>query len=118
MCRRFAAGPTYTQNPKDRATFKGKIFAISGRTYEVQQGAVNDFEGMGVKWSHNDQYVLDYFKWHTPVYPVPESIKLHFNYTDWRDHFDSGRKITKALWYHPPKGQHNPFYVEREPQIT
>ena len=115
--RRFAVGPTYGRDPKARTLYPGSpvgewnIIAISGRTYDMRQQDPNDFQSLSVQWSKREEYVLDYFKWHTPVYPVAESIKLHFNYTDWRDHFSGHARISKSLWV--PYGN----YIEREPQI-
>ena len=96
---------------KDGGEGKWTPIAISGRTYDLRQQDPNDFQQLLVQWADEEEYVLDYFKWHTPVYPVAESIKLHFNYTDWRDHFSSASSPSKGYWV--PYGN----YIEREPQI-
>ena len=61
----------------------------TGRTYDLQINVPNDFEALQFHYSTFADYVLEPFQWRTPVTPIAEGIKLHFNYSHWRDHFEA-----------------------------
>ena len=59
----------------------------TGHTYDLQVNVLNDFESMQFIYSTFADYVVKPFQWRTPVTPIAEGIKLHLNYSHWRDHF-------------------------------
>lgn len=70
---------------------------IANHTYDIKVNVPNDFEKMALEYSTGADYVLDDFQWRTPVHPISEGVKIHINYSHWRDHFE-GTTGPNVLW--------------------
>eukprot|EP01049_Picozoa_sp_SAG25_P001431 SAG25_NODE_64_length_17680_cov_5.716398_1_plen_1172_part_00 len=91
----------------------------SWRTYDFKIQVPNDFQDIFLTYANNDVYswVMDGFNWSTPVSPVVEGVKFHFNYSHWRDHFE-GNGQGRGQWKNKRWITSTTGTLPREPTMT
>lgn len=95
------------------------ITVIANHTYEIKVDVPNDFEKLFLEYSTFADYVMEEFQWRTPVTPIAEGIKVHINYSHWRDHFEgitgpmASWGARSQTWFTDPTGA-----LGREPMLS